>query len=283
VTARVELLQAGRGIAAIAVVIAHANLYEPSSPLLWHGTLGVHFFFLLSGFIIYHANASRPFGLASYASSRARRIFLPYWPIGVFAAISYIWLGRDFSWASTLFLLPGQTALGPAWSLQHEIVFYVLAGFFFLSGSPLKWASAWAVVIISWNAISGPLPMAEQPLLSLINLEFVAGMFAARFIRLPDMRVGPVLNFLGDASYSIYLAHLPAMGILWRLGAPFPVVGIGGILSGIAYHILIERPVLSAGVRHHVRLGQRGQEALGRCVAAFRAAHSPRPLPEGPQ
>ncbi|WP_095588098.1 acyltransferase family protein [Actibacterium ureilyticum] len=62
--------------------------------------------------------------------------------------------------------------------------------------------------------------------------------------------------FLGDASYSIYLAHLPAMGFaalaIRKAGLPgllpvpavFLVTVCCGVLAGVIIHLLIEKPVL---------------------------------------
>ena len=63
----------------------------------------------------------------------------------------------------------------------------------------------------------------------------------------------PVVRFLGDASYSIYLVHALAISVAVRLGAMFglpagPVVFAGaiavGLLAGCACYRLLERPLL---------------------------------------
>jgi peptidoglycan/LPS O-acetylase OafA/YrhL len=70
-------------------------------------------------------------------------------------------------------------------------------------------------------------------------------MVIAKTVAIPDVRVGRVPLFLGDASYSLYLVHLPAMGILWRLGADFPVLVAGSVAMALAYHVAVEKPLLS--------------------------------------
>lgn len=60
-----------------------------------------------------------------------------------------------------------------------------------------------------------------------------------------------ILRFFGDASYSIYLAHGPALLLVLKVSnglgwsALFPLIALLGIAAGIAYHFLIERPLLA--------------------------------------
>ncbi|MGH8473629.1 MAG: acyltransferase family protein, partial [Gammaproteobacteria bacterium] len=84
---RLELLECGRGLAAFAVVLFHANAssrIEGWRSYDWFTVFqyGVDFFFVLSGFIIYFAH-SRDFGhperLGSYAKKRAIRLLPTLW------------------------------------------------------------------------------------------------------------------------------------------------------------------------------------------------------------
>ncbi len=239
---RIELLQAGRAIAAVAVILYHAGLYSDGQ--FAYGFLGVDFFFVLSGFIIYKVAAGRPFDVRQFALKRFRRIFLPYWPIGVACAFAYIALDREFSLLASLFLLPGQPALTVAWSLQHELVFYCLAALFFSIRAPFLGAALWTAVICLRSFDPAPLGAWEHVLLSPRNLEFVIGMCLGRFLTLPNAPVGRSLKLLGDASYSLYLAHLPVMGIAWRMGGDFMTLAILGTIAGLAYYWFVERPLL---------------------------------------
>lgn len=241
---RIELLQAGRGLAAIAVVLCHAGIYDGHRLGSEYGSFGPDFFFLISGFIIYRVTTDRPFSLADFAWKRARRIYLPYLPIGALMALAYAAAGRDFSPLASLTLLPGETALHPAWSLQNELAFYALAAAFFSLRIPLIGATIWAAVILAASVDPAATGTWQTVLLSPRNLMFVAGMFAGRFVTIPRVKVGPALLLLGDASYSIYLVHLPVMAILWRLGAGFwPLTG-AGVVAGLAYYQWAEKPLL---------------------------------------
>ena len=59
------------------------------------------------------------------------------------------------------------------------------------------------------------------------------------------------LHFLGDASYSIYLAHFLAISLLAMLvvrsGAPYfpPIAFATGLAAGLVCYVALERPLLA--------------------------------------
>jgi exopolysaccharide production protein ExoZ len=314
-------LQAGRAAAALAVVAFHAGYSvekfapEPRAVAagLSFGYLGVDFFFVLSGFIIYyvnHARRHRPGWTRLYAESRLTRIYIPYWPVGIGIALAYMLLpgSRDthdyWSWLPTLTLAPfGRPALSVAWTLQHEILFYLLAWAMLRSGRVLAGALLWAAAILAWNLFGGArwaVPFA------LVNLEFLFGMAAAwallhRKALLPPnamlvaaaaacaaaffllggdrnlsvlfglglaflvaalvrwewsgaLRIPAAAVRLGDASYAIYLVHLPLMSLVGRVVARHPPAWEAAlalffllpVAAGLFYHLGYERPGLRA-------------------------------------
>ena len=102
---------------------------------------------------------------------------------------------------------------------------------------------------------------------------------SGKIIRAPRALVRPVL-LLGDASYCIYLFHLPATAVIAHtLGYAHPEVflpvSIGAsILAGLAVHFWIEAPLLSALRRPLERVAFRGR-ASGRGQSGLDpAAHS---------
>lgn len=266
----IQSLQAGRGIAAVAVLIHHSMLAArdfggafPGMGVLKQGYLGVDFFFVLSGFIIYHSTIGRDRSPKDYALARFRRVFIPYWPVGIGIALLYVLMphlsagARDWSWLSTLTLAPvdSHPALSVAWTLQHEILFYILFGLFFYSGLFWLGLGLWALCIV----VGAP-----HLALETINLEFFFGIAACALYRrgvahpalmlfaipafalwglLGDdeahrVLVGLGLAFiiapiaqlerrhfavpqwlvtLGAASYSIYLVHVPIISLAARL------------------------------------------------------------------
>ena len=212
----IQSLQAGRGLAALAVVLFHADIaghdFGRASfrvPLFESGYLGVDFFFVLSGFIIYHSTAGRGRSARDYAIARFRRVYLPYLPIGIGIALLYVLLpglshsDRSWSWLPTLTLLPVQinTALVVAWTLKHEILFYAVFGCLYFSGWLWIGLTVWAAMIAAAMAlgVAGILPRelffgtnSFVPL-ALINLEFLIGIVAAVLYRKRRGRPGFLL------------------------------------------------------------------------------------------
>ena len=324
----IDSLQAGRGLAAMAVVCHHADLYVTQqvgalpgllSRILSYGWLGVDFFFVLSGFIIWHTNewrVKRPGWPKDYAESRLTRIFLPYWPVGIAIGLAYLLLpgmsrgDREWNWFSTLTLLPSgsEPALSVAWTLQHEILFYGIAFFLLWSGRVLLGSLVWGAAIL----LMLPLGFVQEVGVSPIDLEFLFGiacawchregkanrhglliaggaaLLAVYFLLTPAdrlysalfglgialillpivrweiagrLRIAWPLVLFGNASYAIYLVHVPLMSLLVRIGRgldPLLLTIIAIIVSagvGIAYHKLFELPLLNA-VRRWLRPGR---------------------------
>jgi len=143
-----QSLQAGRGLAALSVVLFHADAVF-ALPKYWGERLfghflqpansGVYYFFVLSGFIITYAHASdigRPDRLQRYAMNRAQRIYPLYWIVTglavVFLALAHMLQPQETRAAfivGDISLLPfdgDRGTLAVAWTLFHEIVFYLL-------------------------------------------------------------------------------------------------------------------------------------------------------------
>jgi len=321
---RLLSLQAGRGLAALAVVAFHTGTHVKvqvgplpavlAAPMAF-GYLGVDFFFVLSGFIIYftsHEQAGQPGWAGRFLHSRLSRIFLPYWPVAICLGLLYL-LFPDISqsrqtwdWFTTLTLLPtsGSPALRVAWTLQHELVFYalalaclatgqVLAGacvsgvailFLTLLGSG-RWltyplidleflfgvAAAWWIVAgkARWNILPAVAGLALVALYIVWADRYFSVLFglgvalvlvaAVRLEQTGRIHVPRAAAFLGDASYAIYLVHLPLISIVDRLaGQPLLAALLCVTLSvaaGAAYHLAVERPLLRAA---RGRLRRRG-------------------------
>ncbi len=291
-TARLDGLQVGRAVAALAVVAHHANLAAAtfagrSFPLLEDGWAGVDFFFVLSGFIIaYSAPGKVP---TQFLWHRFRRVFLPYLPIGIGMALVYtampaVSLGdRSWSWISTLTLAPinPSPALSVAWTLQHEFLFYLLFGAAFALGRTREMLIVWTIAIgvaaamhldwlslrpINLEFVFGVLTYdawrhkrSPSPLLALLPLALWLALGATRetsvlfgasvAVALPLLLI-PVrwpgwARYLGNASFSLYLAHGIAISLAARFLPSLPLLVIAGVAGGLAYFHGVERPLLS--------------------------------------
>ena len=194
-------LEVGRGLAALAVVMHHASQAsdaftapDHAGMFVW-GLYGVDFFFVLSGFIIYHVHQNDPrrIGAAQrFLIKRLRRIYVPYLPITVVLISAYLILpgfpqgNRDWGWFTSLTLLPSDAppALSVAWTLTFEMIFYLFFLSFFVTRYFRHLVLGWVLLVLVIagfglnDTLSNPL---SRTLLDPLILEFVAGMAAAHY------------------------------------------------------------------------------------------------------
>ena len=137
-------LQVGRAVAALLVVLHHATLdssyfYGVAFSNFWgFGNIGVDFFFVLSGFIIYWAHKEDKPGFVTggaYLYKRFVRIWPPFILVSIVILLAYNLFpslsqsDRDISILSSLILVPQEgasPALSVSWTLMHEMLFYFL-------------------------------------------------------------------------------------------------------------------------------------------------------------
>jgi exopolysaccharide production protein ExoZ len=329
---RLRSLQAGRGLAAVAVAVHHAayateQLVAPLpnwlAAIFHQGLLGVDFFFVLSGFIILNAHFNDPptrAALNSYVWKRVIRVFVPYLPITLVLIAAYMALpeltrnNRDWGWLTSLLLVPSPypPALAAAWTLVHEMLFYAIFIVYFLGrrsfiAAILAWTAA--MLLFPAGVVDGQdaEPLMEA-LLNPINLEFCFGLgcaigyrvisprFASRLILLGigiaavffaalgererivfgagvaflvlgfalqekglGLHIPAIPVFLGDASYAIYLIHVPVISLVVRLGHHLPFLAnwpaslllsaCSAIAFGCMYYRVYERPALAMARR----------------------------------
>lgn len=168
---RIYSIQAGRGIAAIMVVIYHCYIIMKQPEYGGHyifktfsefGLLGVNFFFVLSGFIILMAHKKdigKNDAAAKYATKRAFRIYPVYWIWLLCYIIAGILgfghpdfsndLGSFLNAITLIWMFPqeGALPLKVAWTLFYEVQFYIL----FIS---FIYSRALGIIVFSiWSAL----------------------------------------------------------------------------------------------------------------------------------
>jgi peptidoglycan/LPS O-acetylase OafA/YrhL len=137
-----HILQVYRGLAALMVVGYHATLllvekyhfYGFWGGLSW-GFSGVHLFFVLSGFIIcfiHYVDINRPHRAGIYLYKRFARIYPTYWVVllvslpALLLGISHLNGYHLFENLTLLRISNHDKFVAVAWTLSHEIMFYLV-------------------------------------------------------------------------------------------------------------------------------------------------------------
>lgn len=194
--ARLTGLEAGRGIAASAVVSYHAarhldKVYGVPAlmSLFQFGHAGVDFFFVISGFIILYVHdrdIGVPARLGHYVGRRFTRVMPTYWV--ALAVTTMLALGgghglpslADLCWSVTLLPSEHRLLLDIAWTLRVEIVFYAVFCLLILNRSVgLAVGALWLGVVVTAFVGRIAIPAIPNSVYGAFNLEFFLGMVAA--------------------------------------------------------------------------------------------------------
>ena len=139
---KLEGLQVARAIAALSVAYFHSYIalrgfpeaaQIPIGPLKNWGYLGVNFFFAISGYVICLVAAKPTFTPTTFAIKRVFRLYPMYWVAMAVIAVM-VGLGRyhvssvgHFLYSATLLPQQGAPAYDVSWTLEREVIFYLLA------------------------------------------------------------------------------------------------------------------------------------------------------------
>ncbi len=261
-------LQVGRGVAALLVVFYHATLGGgyfyggvPFSGFWEFGFIGVDFFFVLSGFIIFWVQSAKSASRGSprvYLIKRVIRIYAPYLPISLFLLWAYyffsgsITVPRDIGLITSLLLLPTpplEPVLTVAWTLLHEVLFYFVFLVFFISRKGfILFSLIWGGMIILGNTLFSPNNDLVRFFLSPYNIEFILGVLSALLVRrskisIKFLWIGLALIILFILNKDIFSGELPepssSMFLVGRLllgvGFMLIVLGICALESRVEY------------------------------------------------
>lgn len=264
-------IQALRAVAALLVVLFHAQqavakrftepAFENESYLFAFGAVGVHIFFVISGFIMVYTTASgEQFLFSKFFRRRLQRIYPIYW-ICVAIYISFIWLlalpsSLTFpKLIGALLLLPQHAAaiIGPAWTLSFEMFFYVTFGI------AMKFGLTRGIILLGWSFFSliliGAAFSFENAVWKLATntllLEFLAGSAIGWCL------VKGLLPKRGGTFFVATAITLFVAGIIWGYDR-LPSVIMWGIPSALlvaGFLMLEERQAAGAALRRLAYFG----------------------------
>ncbi|MGA7807712.1 acyltransferase family protein [Bradyrhizobium sp.] len=189
-------IQIARAVAALSIAYFHSwvSIFRfpkdtafPIPVLATHGWLAVDLFFAISGFVICLV-ASRPtFDIVSFLTKRVFR-FYPLWLVTLttFAVLALAWRGpRDtetlgyFLYSATLLPTAEFPFYDIGWSLQHEMVFYLIAALTVPIFGLYGLAAVLAASTLAFHTIDMPAAVGN---FAMYHAEFLAGVlvFMAR-------------------------------------------------------------------------------------------------------
>lgn len=258
---KIVSLEAARGVAALLVILYHANLLCSAAHLTFlnsffgFGESAVDFFFVLSGFIItwvHRRDWGVPARSIDYLWRRFVRIYPTYWAATLLYAIPLFfapWIRSSdlaagwYFFLSNILLTPstGFLVIPPAWTLQHEVLFYALFSVFILNrvvGALVFFF--WSIAIVLVNIWEPYLTFPYRFLFNPVNLEFVIGMICVLVIRRMKRRtsifmlLSGCVIFFGAAISQVHLhwlwTNLPAYPMVFTLTKG---IGTAMIISGM--------------------------------------------------
>jgi peptidoglycan/LPS O-acetylase OafA/YrhL len=261
-------LEAGRFFAALGVMLFHytgviadfrgvrvfGDIFRP-------GHVGVPYFFVLSGFIIYHvhrADLGQAGALGRFVVKRAVRLFPMFLVVSLAMLLAFLvspsMAGQreltPLGVAADLLLLPHADAiLSISWTLRHEMVFYALFALALWFGPKAFWAiGAWIAISIAAGLYALAAGVNTVPWMgswsvvaSTLNLGFGLGMIVAANVNAPGgSRPWPLIGL--GAGLMLLLC-----GIEWTFGrgvshgvdvlGPFGAIGLllgaAALISGL--------------------------------------------------
>ncbi|OBX17595.1 hypothetical protein A9995_15470 [Erythrobacter sp. QSSC1-22B] len=184
-----------RAIAAALVVLFHAHqafairgarpAFELETYLFAFGAVGVHIFFVISGFImVVTARFESGFDLAAFLKRRFFRVYPIYWICAAAYVVAHLGFGSPYMLdASQVFgailLLPYGAAavIGPAWTLSYEMYFYICFGVAMVFGlnRGLSLLSLLFIIMMAVGLILQPSDPFLHLATSSLLIEFLAG------------------------------------------------------------------------------------------------------------
>jgi exopolysaccharide production protein ExoZ len=225
------------------LLLKHNGIHYPHFDLFEYAALGVDLFFVLSGFImfyIHHLDIGKGINhLKTFLIKRIVRIYPVYWVVTIgLMLFEYVVSQEKFPikfLVNSFLLLPDskQPILGVAWSLIHEMFFYLMFALLILTRKVKYVIFTWVTGMIFM--LINPINLSDNAYLNLIfnpiNLEFLVGcMSALLFLK---FKLNPqILIIVGIASFvfSIFLEYTGVLElhrfIAWGIPSFILILGL---------------------------------------------------------
>jgi peptidoglycan/LPS O-acetylase OafA/YrhL len=262
-------LQIARAIAALSVMYFHSwtaldrfpkGTAHPLPILTEYGWVGVDLFFAISGFVICLVISKPGFDPRSFLIKRAWRIY-PLWLLCLttFAVMSRVWRAPMetetmgyFLWSATLLPTHEFPFYAIGWSLQHEMMFYLIVIIVVPWLGIVGLVAALAVSTLGYWTIE--MPWYWQSL-AMYHAEFLAGILAfllrpafLRFGAMPPLLIGASLLYFfttgsgGRPFFPLALFFLMVGFSNIRDGSP--IVGAAEAMGDASYSIYLLHPLV---------------------------------------
>ena len=253
--AKFDGIEAGRGLAASAVVLYHAarhldKLYGMPTLMsaFQFGHAGVDLFFVISGFIIlyvHYRDIGAPGRLGHYVGRRFTRVMPTYWVALAITVLLATGGGHalpsltDLAWSVSLLPSNHGLLLDIAWTLRYELVFYAVFCVLILNRTAgVAVMALWLALLVAVFVVGFSIPVPGS-LYGAFNLQFFLGMGAAYVMHNYEFPAPKTLLAVGIVAFAL-VAGAENVGALdgytnaARLyyGVPAAMIVLGVALAG---------------------------------------------------
>lgn len=226
---KINSLQLMRGIAAILVLFFHVTFlfltlnYNFFYGIFKQGDAGVDLFFVLSGFVIYYMH-NKDIGISEkgreFFTKRFIRVYPIYWLILIFLVPIYFLvplfgieeIRNSGNLIKSILLIPQNIEympLGVAWTLSHEILFYLMFGLLIILKKRFSfpivttWISVTIILFILTSSFGFSVNYLFGFIFSPFNIEFLGGAIVAHLFLKNKLKYGLGFIALGILGFVI--------------------------------------------------------------------------------
>ena len=239
-----------RALAALGVIVFH-SLSDTGDDFKF-GAIGIHLFFVISGFLMWSTTCRNDVDVRRFALSRVKRIVPIYW-IATFLTVllnarfpGYLYQasGDPTHVITSLLFIPHSGVEGgiypvlyQGWTLQYEMFFYVIFAFSLLFGMQ-KRLGVLTVIIASSTLIGMIFPISPNPVIATytdpICMEFLAGAWAAKLCS--SRAVAP--------QQAVAILLLGSLGLWLGFQYEVPLGSLSWLVTAIAASLVVSGCVL---------------------------------------